>query len=111
MTGLFDGMAGALSQTFGASVLYTPASGTSRTVVSVFRRMPVRAMGPDGTEVLLSSPSWRVRSNLVPELRRGDRVDAAGSGWRVLNVWPQGSPAADAHLICELDGPIPAGMP
>ncbi len=105
MTAIFDGLTGIAAGVLGAPVGYTPAGGTTRTVVSIFRRRPVRAMGPDGTEVLITSPSWRVRHHLVPELARGDTITVAGQDWRVLNVWPQGSPATDAHVVCELDGP------
>lgn len=92
-----------LSDVFGAEVIYTPAGGAARTVQSVLRRTPVVATGPDGIDVLVTAPSWRVRRDLVPEIRRGDTVSDGGTPLRVVNVWPQGSPAADAHLLCELE--------
>ncbi|MBN8294911.1 hypothetical protein JI664_23270 [Rhodobacter sp. NTK016B] len=103
MTAVFDGMASALADTFGALVPYTPAGKATRPVQSILRRTPVRAIGPDGVDELVNSPTWRVRRDLVPELKRGDLVEDAQGTLRVLNVWPQGSPAADAHLICELE--------
>ncbi|WP_370342890.1 head-tail joining protein [Pararhodobacter marinus] len=103
MSGLFDGIASMLSDVFGTEVTYAPTGGAPRAVQSVLRRSPVVATGPDGVDVLVTSPSWRVRRDLVPELRRGDLVEDAQGTLRVLNVWPQGSPAADAHLICELE--------
>lgn len=103
MTNAFDGMATALAGVFGAPVTYTPQGGAQRMVQSILRRRPVSAIGPDGVDVLITAPTWRVRRDLVPEIARGDLVGDAQGSLRVLNVWPQGSPAADAHLICELE--------
>lgn len=103
MTRLFDGMTGIAASVLGGPVIFTPAGGESRTVQSILRRTPVRAVGPDGHEVLITAPTWRVRRDLVPEVGRGDAVEEGGRSFTVLNVWPQGSPAEDAHLICELD--------
>ena len=87
----------------GSAVTYHPAGGSSRAVQSILRRTPVRAVGPDGTDVLITAPTWRVRRTLVAELARDDTVTADGVTWRVLNVWPQGSPASDANVVCELE--------
>ena len=103
MTRLFDGMTGIAASVFGAPVIYCPQDGEDRAIQSILRRTPVRAVGPDGHEVLITSPTWRVRRDLVPELQRGDLVEGGGHSYRVLNVWPQGSPAPDAHVVCELD--------
>ncbi|MBN8294951.1 hypothetical protein JI664_23470 [Rhodobacter sp. NTK016B] len=103
MTRLFDGLSGIAAAVLGEPVPYTPAGGEARLVQSIIRRTPVRAIGPDGVDELVNSPTWRVRRDLVPELKRGDLVEDAQGTLRVLNVWPQGSPAADAHLICELE--------
>lgn len=103
MAGLFDGVATALSEVFGAAVTYTPAGGSARSVQSVLRRTPVTAIGPDGVDVLVVAPTWRVRRDLVPEVARDDRVEDSDGAFRVVNVWPQGSPAVDAHLVCELE--------
>ncbi|MCW1934540.1 head-tail joining protein [Pararhodobacter zhoushanensis] len=103
MTSLFDGMSGIAAAVLGSGVPYTPQGGSARVVKSILRRTPVRAIGPDGVDVLITAPTWRVRRNLVPELARDDRVSDADGTLRVLNIWPQGSPAPDAHLICELE--------
>ena len=103
MTALFDGLSGIASAILGGPVPYTPAGGATRNVQSILRRLPVQAIGPDGVDVLITAPTWRVRGDLVPEVRRGDLVEDAQGTLRVLNVWPQGSPAADAHLLCELE--------
>lgn len=105
--GLFDGLAGIGAAVLGDPVTYTPQGGDARSVLSTGRRKPVQAVGPDGADVLLTSPTWRVRRDLVPELARGDLVAFGGRTYRVLNQWPQGSPAADANLICELDEVTP----
>ncbi|MBT9387023.1 hypothetical protein KM176_24495, partial [Pseudooceanicola sp. CBS1P-1] len=87
----------------GAPVTYLPQGGSARVVQSVFRRMPVDATDPDGHPVLVTSPSWSVPRDLVPELRRGDQIRPGdGLTYEVQNVWPSGSPATDARLICEL---------
>lgn len=103
MTTVFDGMATKLAGVFGAPVAYTPDGGPPRDVLSILRRTPVRAIGPDGVDVLVTAPSWRVRRDLVPEIRRGDMVSDGVGPLRIVNIWPQGSPAADAHLLCELE--------
>lgn len=103
MSSIFAGMSGIAADILGDPVTYTPDGGSPRDVVSILRRTPVRAIGPDGVDVLVTAPSWRVRRDLVPEIQRGDTVSDGGAPLRVVNVWPQGSPAADAHLICELE--------
>jgi len=103
MTSIFDGMTGIAASVLGAPVSYLPAGGAARPVESILRRTPVRATGPDGHDVLVTAPTWRVARNLAPELARGDRVIDGGETFQVLNVWPQGSPAVDAHVLCELE--------
>jgi hypothetical protein len=105
MTRLFDGMTGIAASVLGGPVIYRPQGGGELVIQSILRRTPVRAVGPDGHEVLITSPTWRVRRDLVPNLARGDTVEERGEIFDVLNVWPQGSPAPDAHVLCELDGP------
>ena len=105
--GLFDGLTGIAASVLGGPVSFTPATGAgagvARTVQSILRRTPVRATGPDGDDVLITSPTWRVRADLVPDIARDDIVSHGGRTYRVLNAWPLGSPAADAHLICALE--------
>lgn len=104
MTGIFDGMAGVIAGVLGRpDIAYTPAGGTARAVRSIFRETPVETQDSEGVSVLITSPSWRVERHLVPELRAGDMVEPGnGRAYRVKNVWPSGSPAADAAVICEL---------
>jgi len=103
MTSIFAGMSGIAGAILGGPVTYTPAGGEPRVVRSILRRTPVRVIGPDGVDGLVTAPTWRVARDLVPEVARGDMVSDGGTPLRVLNVWPQGSPATDAHLICELE--------
>ena len=107
MTGLFDGMTTILADTLGSSVTYTPSGGSARSVQSILRRSPLRVTGPDGVDELVVGASWRVRADLVPEIARDDTVEDAVGTMRIVNIWPQGSSASDAHLICELEDMIP----
>lgn len=104
MTSLFDGMAGLISGVFGRpDIVYIPANGMERMVQSIFRETPVEAQNSEGVAVLVTSPSWRVERHLVPEIARGDRIEPRnGKRYRIQNVWPSGSPAADAAVLCEL---------
>ncbi|MFC3180458.1 head-tail joining protein [Cypionkella sinensis] len=104
MTSVFDGLAGVTASVLGAPVPYLPKGGPSRDVQSVFRETPIEATDQDGHPVLIVAPTWRVRRNLVPELARGDKISPAnGKAYAVKNIWPSGSPAADAAVICELE--------
>ena len=104
MTSVFDGLAGITAAVFGAKVLYQPKVGSSREVQSVFREQPTEAMDQDGHAILIVSPTWRVRKALVSELARGDKILAPNTKtYLVKNLWPSGSPAADAAVICELE--------
>lgn len=103
MTTLFNGISAIGSDIFGAPVAYTPAGGETRTVVSILRRLPITVVGTDGVDELVTAPTWRVCRDLVPEIARGDLVADAIGLLRVINIWPQGSPATDASLVCELE--------
>ncbi|WP_176408619.1 head-tail joining protein [Haematobacter massiliensis] len=104
MTSIFDGMASLIAGVLGRpDILYLPSSGVDRTVQSIFRETPVEAQNSEGVAVLITSPSWRVERHLVPEIARGDRIDPGnGKRYRVKTVWPSGSPAVDAAVLCEL---------
>lgn len=106
MTALFDGMAGVLNDVFGAPVIYTPDGGAPQSVQAVFRAAPIEVVDEEGHTVLILSPTIRVRRDLVPSIGRGDQVEpsiAPGRVYRVLNILPSGSPAADAFIVCELE--------
>jgi hypothetical protein len=108
MPSVFDGMAGILTDVLGDPVTYIPAGGVPRSVPSVFRREPINITDPDGREVLIMAPTWRVQRDLAPEARRGDRILAPdGLTYDLVNVQPTGSPAADSFLLCELERIFP----
>lgn len=103
MPSIFDGMSGILSGVLGDAVTYLPQVGASREINSIFREAPIEVEGADGQIVRIDAPTWRVRRDLVPEVRRGDRISPSdGRLFHVMVVHPTGSPARDAFLICEL---------
>ncbi|MDT1061898.1 hypothetical protein RM190_08525 [Paracoccus sp. CPCC 101403] len=100
---IFDGMTGILSGILGGTVGYVPATGFSRQIQSIFRESPIEVEGADGQIVRIDAPTWRVGRDLAPETRRGDRITVPdGRTFQIMVVHPNGSPAADAFLICEL---------
>ena len=104
MPSVFDGMAEVLTGVLGDPVSYSPAGGAARIIDSLFRKTPIQITDTDGREVLIMAPTWRVRSDLAPEVKRGDRIQPPdGLTYEVVNVQPSGSPAGDAFLICELE--------
>lgn len=104
MTSIFDGMAGVLNSVFGAPVMYLPQTGEPRAVQSVFRESPITVSGPDGGDVLIVAPTWKVPRNLLPEVRRNDQIEVSGGRlFKVLNQIGSGSPASDAFIIYELE--------
>jgi hypothetical protein len=104
MTGLFDGVAGVLSGVFGAPVTFLPASGGSQVVQSVFRETPITVTGPDGGDVLIVAPTWRVSRAVLASVARGDLITLAdGRQFKILNQITTGSPAADAFTLCEME--------
>jgi len=101
---IFDGMTGLLADVLGGAVSYTPAAGVPRDIPSIFREDPIEITDQDGHPVLIVAPTWQVDRSLVPELARSDRVNPGnGKIYRILNLHPSGSPAADAAVICELE--------
>tara|TARA_R100000789_G_scaffold100343_1_gene109911 strand:- start:3349 stop:3681 length:333 start_codon:yes stop_codon:yes gene_type:complete len=106
VTTVFDGMAGVMAKAFGAPVIYTPKSGESVAVRAMLREGPIEVAGDDGRAVLILSPTLQVPKNVLPDIARGDLVAAVSAPdkvYLVLNRLPNGSPAADAMLICELE--------
>lgn len=109
MPALFDGMAGLSAGVFGDPITYIHRFGAISRVQSIFRETPVEAQDQDGRPVYLVSPTWRVSRVLVPDVARGDQIIAPnGQKFEVKNVWPSGSPAVDATVVCELKKVDPA---
>lgn len=105
MTRLFDGMGGALADTFGAPVAYFPRDGgPSRLIRSVFRKKPIEMLDEAGRTVLAVNPVWRVPRTEAQGIARGCEIEPQpGQRWRVLNRHPSGSPAADATVTFALE--------
>lgn len=104
MTSVFDGLAGITAGIFGAMILYQPKVGLPRDIQSVFREQPTEAIDQDGHPIQIVAPTWRVRRYLAPELARGDKITAPNAKiYLIKTIWPSGSPAADAAVICELE--------
>lgn len=104
MTSLFDGVAGMLSATFGAQITHTPSGGSAVSIEGVLRREPVNIPDEDGREILDLGPVLRVTSDLAATISRGDEIIGPdGTTYTVLNAQPDGSPAADAFVIIELE--------
>ena len=104
MTSVFDGLAGVLNGVFGAPVVFTPQGGSSQTLKSMFRETPITVSGPDGGDVLIVAPTWRVPRDILTDVRRGDTITVPdGRVFKVLNQLPSGSPAQDAFVLYELE--------
>jgi hypothetical protein len=104
MTGVFGGMAGALNVMFGGPIFYIPLTGAPRFIKSVFRETPITVTGPDGGDVLIVAPTWRVPKVLLSDAARGDQVEVSdGRRFKVLNQIPSGSPAADAFMLYQME--------
>lgn len=104
--GLFDGMSGVLADVFGDVVTWTASGGAAVELQAVFRREPVEVAAAEGGTVLTHMPSLRVRVSDAPGIAAGDLVQSdidPGVSYRVVNVWPTRSPAADRFVLCELE--------
>jgi|GEM_PF-739840 len=103
MTRLFLGMTRLISGVFGDQVTYFPQDGASRQIQSIFRETPIEVEGADGQIIRIDAPTWRVRRDLAPDLRRDDRITLPDRRcFRVMVVHNLGSPASDAFQLCEL---------
>jgi hypothetical protein len=104
MTALFDGMAGALNEVFGAPVLYRPLVGTNAVIQSVFRTEPVTVLDQDGGSVVIAEPTWRVPKDKASGAVRGDLIEPGDSKtYRILRRIPNPSPATDAFAVFALE--------
>lgn len=108
MASVFDGIGRICTTAFGAGVTYLAAGKPARVVPSKFREAPVEIEDDDGRMVLIIAPTWWVRRDLVPEIARGDRIEPGnGKTYTVITDRPNGSPASDATLMCELERIFP----
>jgi len=103
MTDVFRGVAGALNRVFGAPLRYVPQGGSHQNIHSVFRETPIVVAADDGSDVLMTAPTWRVPKNMVSDVQTGDQVQAPDGRWfSIVNEIGTGSPADDAFLVFEL---------
>lgn len=104
MTGLFDGVAGLLSDVFGSTVTLASQAGFSSQIQAVIRSEPVPLVAPDGRTTLDMRPEMRVTSGIAAEICSGDSIiTASGKAYRIVARQPSGSPAADAMVIFDLE--------
>ena len=97
-------MAGALSQVFGASVLFIPQVGSPRSIQSIFRETPITVVDDNGHDVLIVAATWRVPKTAISDAAKGDQIELAdGRRFRVLNRLPTGSPAADSFVLYKME--------
>jgi hypothetical protein len=103
MTTLFDGMAGMLNDVFGAPVELWRAGGKLGDLRGILRSPPVEAITADGRPTVVAVPVLRLPATAAPLPQRGDTIRQGGRQWRVLGIYPSGSPAGDHFLIHELE--------
>jgi hypothetical protein len=107
MTDIFDGMATMMNDTFGAEVLYALKGVEAfQTVRATLRDGPLEVAGGDGASILILAPTLHVPRNILPDVKKGDRVAAVATPsdiYLVVNKIPNGSPAVDAMIVCELE--------
>ena len=108
MASVFDGLASAITGAFGEAVTLTDTTGAAAAVQAIFRESPIEFETADGRPMAVVTPNLRVRKDLAPLVARGWTVvpaSVAPRSFKVLRVWPSGSPGADAFLICEMEEP------
>ena len=99
MTALFDGVAGLLNDTFGASVTLYPEGGVARAVNSIFRETPVEVTDPEGVPVVITAPTWTVPKSLAADVAEGAEIVVAdGRRFAIRASYPSGSPAGDSFV-------------
>lgn len=99
-------MAGALSRVFGASATITPASGPVAEVTAIFRENPREVVDDAGRVHVIDEPTLQVAKPVPAALVKGSTVAPSitpGRTFRVLGVYPDRSPAADAFVVCALE--------
>jgi hypothetical protein len=103
---LFDGITGVLNATFGAPVTITPPAGEPWAGRGMFRDSPVdhiAALGrPYGTNIF----TLQIQRPLPEAAVVGAKVEPSirpGESFRVLGIYRDRSPAADAFAILELE--------
>jgi hypothetical protein len=102
MTSIFDGMAGALNDMFGAPVFWL-RNGMVTTIRAVFREEPVEMVG-DAGPVIVKVPTLQVPRNIASGIASGQQFQLAdGRVYRVESQIQSASPAADGFVVCTLE--------
>lgn len=103
MASPFAGMTGVLGAIFGAPVTCTKRGQSPVAVQAIFREEPILLSGEDGRDIWTNTATLKLRRDLLL-LERGDQVTVPdGRVFKIKNGIPSGSPAADAHMIYELE--------
>lgn len=100
----FDGMSGIIAAVLGDVVVIYPGGGPAQEVQAVFRENPIEtgdAFGEGG--FWTSAPSLKIKMTDADNLGSGDRIEADGRIWRIVNRVPSKSPAADRFVMFELE--------
>lgn len=103
---VFDGLAGALASIFGAPVTITPKAGAPVVAQGILRENPREVMDEAGQAHRVDTPTLQVCRPIPAALAKGATITAAshpGVTFRVLGVYPDRSPAADAFMVAELE--------
>lgn len=103
---VFDGMTGALTAIFGAPVTITPTAGAPAEVTAILRENPREVMDDAGRPHWIETPTLQVAKPIPAALVKGSTVTAASHPsvtFRVLGVYADRSPAADAFMVAELE--------
>lgn len=104
MTSLFEGLGTLTAAVFGAAVSVTPAGGPTRTVQAVFREEPTAVLAQDGTEIPTILPTLRGPRATIQDLSPGGIVvPGNGKTYRVVAPIQTPNPAADGHLVLQLE--------
>lgn len=102
--GVFDGLAGALNAVFGAPVTVTPISGAAVSLRGILRELPEFEDDGDRRAHFVPRHALQVPKPIPAALVKGSTVtDAGGRSFKVLGVFPDRSPAADAFMVAHLE--------
>jgi hypothetical protein len=104
MTSLFDGLGTLTSAIFGATVSVEPIGQPARDIQAIFREAPMRVLTQDGGEMVTVLPTLRGVKSVLSVLSEGATVDPGnGKTYRCVADITTGSPAADGHVIWQLE--------
>lgn len=101
---VFDGLAGTLNAVFGAPVTITPPVGLAVTAKGILRELPQFEDDPDRRGHFVPQFAMQIPKPVPSALVKGATVtQASGRTFKVLGVFPDRSPAADAFMVAHLE--------